>query len=69
MFFIMGCIDAHVGHWKSANSSTVTDAVADPSILGGWAPRGAFAGVPCVFATVGLVFGPLVFEPGFDVCK
>jgi hypothetical protein len=39
---MIGCVDPHVGHWKSANSSTVTAAVGEPSMFGGVAPTGAF---------------------------
>jgi hypothetical protein len=53
---IIGNVIAHVGHWKSANSSIVTVAVGDPAEFGGVAPGGASAGIPGVFTGSGLFF-------------
>src|SRR5687767_4311203 len=69
--FITGCATAHDGHWKSANSSIVTEAFEGPIAYTGEAPCGALA------ATVGCVRGVLlafvarlpfaVFAGGCDV--
>src|SRR5688500_11419467 len=65
--FTTGCVAAQEPHWKSANSSTVTAAVGEPSMFGGVAPTGAFGSICCprglLVATAELTF---VLTAGLD---
>src|SRR5262245_29706334 len=55
----MGWSKPHGGHSKSPNSSSLTGAVAGPSVCGGWAPGGRAAVVD------GAVEEPFEFVVGF----
>lgn len=61
--FVRGYFVAHIPHWKSANSSIVTVAVGEPSILGGCAPIALV--VRGVFSAVVLFADEFVFVFGF----
>src|SRR3954471_5916731 len=66
--FMIGCVAPHCGHWKSANSSSVTAAVGEPYEFGGVAPAGALAGMPAGFVVLpGFGVDDPVFADGFVV--